>query len=118
MSLQRSRIATLETASDSLERQLARGAARITPEVVDRSGAKLRDALLDGEPPLRKAYVRMLVQQVVLTTEEIGIIGSKQALEHALTESDNSKAPAVPSYDREWCPGEDSNLHALASAST
>ena len=118
MALQRSRVAALDTTIDSLERQLARGATRITPEVVDRFGDTLKQALLEGEPPFRKAYVRMLVQQVALTNDEIRITGSKLALEHALARSSTGKAPVVPSFDREWCPGEDSNLHALASAST
>lgn len=96
MSLQRSRITALDTTIDSLERQLARGAARITPEVVDRFGETLKQALLEGEPPFRKAYVRMLVQQVALTNDEIRITGSKLALEHALA--------GPPRARRPWCP--------------
>ena len=118
MSLHRSRITALDTTIDSLERQLARGAARITPEAVDRFGETLKQALVEGESAFRKAYVRMLVQQVALTNDEISITGSKLALEHALARSSRGKAPVVPSFDREWCPEEDSNLHALASAST
>ena len=109
MSLQRSRITALDTTIDSLERQLARGAARITPEVVDRFGETLKQALVEGESPFRKAYVRMLVQQVALTNDEIRITGSKLALEHALARSSRGKAPVVPSFDREWCRLGDSN---------
>jgi site-specific DNA recombinase len=56
----------------------------------------------------------MLVQKVVLTNEQIAIVAQNRAL----ARWGSGRSTAVPNVDRKWCPGEDSNLHALASAST
>ena len=118
MADQRARQAALTSTIESLQRQLQRGPKRLTPEAVDRFGAALKEKLSGNDPVLRKAYVRLLVSWVGLSNDEITISGSQLAMEHALVKGDRAATGVVPSFDRGWCPGEDSNLHALASAST
>jgi hypothetical protein len=61
---------------------------------------------LDG---FRTAYVRLFVDEVVVSPDEIRITGSKTALERALVCSDDEPGGAVPIFDREWCRLRDSN---------
>ena len=109
--------ARLDATIAGLERQMIRGAKRITPEIVEKFGGIVAAKLRDPDPKLRKAYVRLLVERVEVNTSEIRIMGSTSALEHAVLDH-KVAAGRVPSFDREWCPEEDSNLHAVASAST
>ena len=67
---------------------------------------------------MRRAYARLLISSVMVNDNEIVIAGSKAALENAAQKGDHADCAGVPSFDRKWCPEEDSNLHALASAST
>lgn len=106
----RARVARLNTSIESLERQLQRGARRITPEIVQRFGETLRDKLTADDPALRKAYVKMIVGEVGLANDQITIAVSKTALEHALVQGDRAPPGLVPSFDREWCRLQDSNL--------
>ena len=99
----RARIASLNATIDSLERQLQRGARRITPDVIARFGELLRERLTAEDPVLRKAYVNMIIGQVALANDQITISGAKTALEHALVRGDRALSALVPSFDREWC---------------
>ena len=107
----------LMTAIAGLERQTARGSRRITPDLVGRFGELLVDKLRSNDPALRKSYVRLLVDRVEVSTRGICISGSKAALEHAIL-STNALSTRVPSFDREWCPGMDSNHHIVTNTST
>ena len=114
----RASIAQLQASERSLSGQLAAGERRIDEATVERFGDMVRDRLVNGEQALRKGYVRLFVSDVALSNSEILIAGTRTALEAALVHGDRTGTPMVPSFDREWCPEEDSNLHALASAST
>ena len=100
----RTRVAALNDTIESLERQLEKGKRRITPEIIDRFGAMLREKLEAENPVLRKAYVRLIIGKVGLGNHQITICGSKLALEHALVRGDRHPGGVVPSFDREWCP--------------
>ena len=78
----------------------------------------IRDRIATGDPALRRNYVQLFVSGVTVSTAEITIAGTKAALQAAISHDERAGAPAVPSFDREWCPEEDSNLHDLAIAST
>ncbi len=101
--------AELDAMINSLERQTARGAKRITPEVVATIGAIIAQRMRDSDPQLCKSYVRLLINRVQITTSEIRIIGSNAALEQAVLNPKATDA-RVPGFDREWCRLEDSNL--------
>jgi site-specific DNA recombinase len=110
LSEHRTRIASLNATIESLERQLQRGKRKITPETINKFGKMLSDKLNDADPSLRKAYVKMIVSQVSLSNDMIVISGSKLAMEHALVHEDKYPRTSVPTFDREWCRLQDSNL--------
>lgn len=83
-----------------------------------RFGELLSTRLRDDDSTLRTAYLRMLVSAVTVSRDEIVISGPKAALENGVTNGIPRLEGTVPIFDRKWCPEEDSNLHALASAST
>ena len=108
----------LQVQIKALERQVETEDRRVTPEVVEKFGELLVEKLLNGTSEFRQAYVRLLISKVVLSPGEISIFGSLKALERAVTSPPDRPNNLVPRFVREWCPEEDSNLHALASAST
>ena len=118
MAHNKARKSVLEADVRGLEAQLAKSKVRITKEMIEKFGERMRSALRDGNHQFRSAYVRLFVDQVTVTPDEIVITGSKAALERTLVKVGNPAREPVPIFDRECCPGEDSNLHALASAST
>ena len=50
----------------------------------------LHDKLTADDPALRKAYFKMIVGQVALDNDQITIMESKAALEHALLQRDQA----------------------------
>jgi site-specific DNA recombinase len=113
----RTSIGALAETERSLSAQLGSAANVIDNAAVERFGQMLRTQIRGANSDLRRAYVRMMVGHVSVNDNEIVIAGSKAALEAAAT-SGSTATKAVPSFDREWCPEEDSNLHDLAIAST
>ena len=111
----RSRIASLTADIEVLERQLTSSQRTITPQVVGRFGSLLRDGLRGDIPALRQAYVRLLIDQVVVEDELVRIRGSRKALERAVVATAASTRKGVPSFAREWRTQEDSNLWPLPS---
>lgn len=68
--------------------------------------ARLRE---EGNPSLRRAYLRTMLKDIVVTEEEIRISGPKAVLAQALS-SDRPLAPSmVPTFMEGWRAGEDSN---------
>jgi site-specific DNA recombinase len=118
MAYHRARIVTFDAEITSLKQQLGHAKRRITPALNERFGVELSKRLREVSPDFRRGYVALLVDRVSVSNEVIQIAGSKRALEHALATNEKGTAAAVPIFDRKWCPEEDSNLHALASAST
>jgi len=76
----RGRIASLTTDIEGLERQLKSSQRSITPEIVGRFGSQLRDGLRGENPALRQAYVRLLIDQVVVEDDQIHIRGNSQSV--------------------------------------
>ncbi len=69
----------------------------------------------DGNPSLRRAYMRTMLKDVIVTNEEIRISGPKAVLAHALS-NDTPLAPSmVPTFVDGWRTGEDSNSRPLDS---
>ena len=106
----RSRVASLTADIEALERQLKSSQRTITPQVIGRFGSLLRDGLRGDNPALRQAYVRLLIDQVVVEDEEVRIRGSRKALERAVAATAASTRKGVPSFAREWRARQDSNL--------
>jgi site-specific DNA recombinase len=110
----RGRIASLTADIEGLERQLKSSQRAITPEIVGRFGNLLRDGLRGDNPALRQAYVRLLIDQVVVEDEQVLIRGSRKALERAVIATAASTRIGVPSFAREWRARQDSNLRPHA----
>jgi len=82
----------------------------LEPDQIDKVGKALRERLRDqNNPTLRRAYLRTLLKDVIVTNEEIRISGPKAALVHALSEDQPLAPSMVPSFDQKWCTRRDSN---------
>ena len=112
----RSEIDALNTTAKVLRQQLERGPTRITPAAVRRFGQIVREQLLKGDEKVRQNIARTFINKVRVDAK-VHIEGQTNALAHGAAAVARAKG-AVPSFDRKWCPEEDSNLHALASAAT
>ncbi len=118
LAAQRARRANLEQEVLLIEQQLSTADRRVTPEAVERLGEIIRNKLHSEDHAMRQGYARRFIAKVVVAPTGITITGPIKPLEIAANSGPEKLAPAVPSSAREWCPEEDSNLHALASAST
>lgn len=65
------------------------------PPTVEKFGKLIADRVRCDSPALRRAYVGLLVDKVVVTNDSITITGSKAALEAAITHGDRRGLPAV-----------------------
>ena len=118
MAENRTALAGVSSRIEVLEAQLAKGKRQIDEQTIDRFGEMLRGKIRGGDSSLRSAYLKMFVTEVRVSDEEIIISGPVPALENGVAVGLPVKEGAVPIFDREWCPEEDSNLHDLAIAST
>jgi site-specific DNA recombinase len=101
-----------DEASDAVRQFIDRpvgGPAVITPARIQRLAAVLRDCLRSGDMALRKAYLRMFLDQVVVGAEEIRLRGPTAALATAANSGELSLADMVPSFVRKWRPVGESN---------
>ena len=110
----RGRVASLTADIEALERQLKPSQRAMTPETIGRFGNLLRDGLRGDNPELRQAYVRLLIDKVVVEEEQVHIRGSRKALERAVVAAAAGARKGVPSFAREWRARQDSNLRPHA----
>ena len=89
---------------------MSTGEPQITPAKIDRLSLLLRDKLYHGEPALRQAYARLVMNEVTVSDEEICVSGSKAVLARSIAAEQNPSAPSVLSFVREWRARQDSNL--------
>lgn len=73
-------------------------------------GKLILEQLRGGDPVLRKAYVRLVIDTVRVDNHAIDIQRSKAALESAVVWDGNAAISMVPGFDRKWCRLQDSNL--------
>ncbi|MEK9211846.1 hypothetical protein [Sphingomonas sp. 2378] len=106
----RQNVAQLDASARSLTLQLERGPQCISEETIAKFGKLISEQLRDGNPALRKAYVRLLIDAVRVNNETIHIQGSKAALESAVVRGADAAVSMVPGFDRKWCRLQDSNL--------
>jgi len=98
-----------------LQKQMSSATPAITPEKIDRVARLLHEKLHGGDPDLRQAYARLLMDEVRVTKDEIRISGSKSVLARAASEGPDIPAPAVLSFVQEWRTRRDSNPWPLPS---
>lgn len=88
--LLKDRIATLEAdrdrALDALTRARAaiRTKAKVAPEAAERFGAVMRSRLLEGDTPVRKAWIGTFVDRIEINLASVRILGTKDVLEQAV----------------------------------
>ena len=92
--------------------------AKITEQMIARFGERMNGMLRNRDNVFRTAYVRLFVDEVVVSPEKSALLAPRPHLNGRWSAPMTEPGGPVPIFDREWCPGEDSNLHALASAST
>lgn len=63
-----------------------------------------------GEPELRQAYARLLLDEVVVNDGRIVICGSKSVLARTASAASDDSAEGVLSFVRKWRARQDSNL--------
>ena len=72
-------------------------------------GMLMTERIRDGDVPFRKAYIRSVVEKVVVNAEAITIHGCPAALRTAMAASLRDGG-GVPSSVQEWRTRQDSNL--------
>lgn len=98
-----------------LQKRMSAGERQITPEKVTRVAALLRDKPHDGPPQLRQAYVRLFLEEVSVSDQEMRISGSKDILAKSVSNGLDSSTPMVLSFLREWRARHNSNVRPLPS---
>ena len=69
----------------------------------------MRNNILTGDTPFRRAYIRSVIDQVEVDDTEIRIVGRRSVLERLVV--GGGAAPAgVPSFGPKWLPEQDLNL--------
>jgi hypothetical protein len=79
------------------------------------SAGLLKDKLENGPPEIRQAYAKLIMTEVSVTKEEIGIIGSKAMLAKGATVGLEKTPPPVLTFVRGWRTRRDSNARPLPS---
>ena len=69
----------------------------------------LRKKMRSDESSLRSSYLKMFVSNVSVSDHEIVISGPMSSLENCVSVGLPVKVGAVPSFDRVWCPVQESN---------
>ena len=88
--------------------------ARITEERIAAFVGTMREKVLSGDTPFRRAWLRAVIDGVEVDDREIRIHGRRTVLERLVMAG--GAAPAgVPSFVRKWRTRQDSNLRPLPS---
>ncbi|MDF1608272.1 recombinase family protein [Hoeflea sp. YIM 152468] len=109
------RITSLKLDRDRLMTSLERirthavPATDIPPAVIEEFGRMMRENISTGEIPFRKAYLKSVVDQVIVDDKQIRIIGSKRTIESAVF-GGKKFSHGVRSFERKWRARKDSNL--------
>jgi site-specific DNA recombinase len=96
--------------ADLLNRQINNTNKAITPEKLEAFSSLMHEKLFEGSPAFRRAYLHLFVDRIELDEREIRIRGSKRALAKGISTPAKLGTPEVPSFVREWCARQDSNL--------
>lgn len=87
----------------------APGATALTPEKLSRLSTEMTRMLHDGPAELRKAYLRLFIDKVVVSRDEIRLSGPTAALAQAAIAQPGENPSEVLTFVREWRPRRDSN---------
>ena len=84
-----------------LQHRMSTGEPQITPEKIEQVTLLLRHKLDNGPPELRQAYARLVMDEVIVSDEEIRISGSNAVLARCAAANDFPAAPAVLTFVRQ-----------------
>jgi hypothetical protein len=102
----RAEIDSLNDTAKVLRQQLDRGPAKITPAAVRRFGEIIRHNLVHGDGDVRQRIARAFISRIRIGSK-IEIEGNTAALEQGVAAVARSNG-GLPTFDRKWCPEEDS----------
>ena len=112
----KTRLAQLKAQATELDADIAAQQAGLlsgTPTITSHRLKTLADEMQErfrsGPPELRQAYMRLLLNQVVVDREEITLSGSNAILERLAANGASASASEVISFALAWRPGRDSN---------
>jgi site-specific DNA recombinase len=83
--------------------------SKIDPELLERFGRAMRENIINGGIPFRKAYIQAVVDPVEVDDHAIRIFGDKATLEQVVA-GQASTAAGVRSSVPKWRPRHDSNV--------
>ncbi len=91
------------------ERKVSLPPQALSNAQIDRFGTALKQMLTDGPIAFRKAYLGLIVDEIIVSREQVTITGSKAALAAAAIHGQSASQEEVRTFEREWRTGEDSN---------
>ena len=103
----RDRIASLKLDRERIQASLDRArthvvpAAEIPPAVIEEFGRMMRENIATGDTPFRKAYLKSVVDEVVVDDHQIRIVGNTYTVQRAIAGRKNFSA-GVRSFERKW----------------
>ena len=110
------RLKTLKAKRASLQSQIGTASAtepahkqRLTEAKLNKLSVAIRGALRDQPPEMRKAYLKLFVDNVIISKEEIRISGPKGVLAKAAMNDLPNTPGEVITFVRDWRPRRDSN---------
>ncbi len=81
----------------------------LDPERIVAFSNYMKDRVRNGEIPFRKAYIRSIVDRIVVSDTQATLSGLRGGL-RTLVATHNEGAQTVPTGIQEWCTRQDSNL--------
>ncbi len=95
---------------DLLTKSASLGTVLITDEKLIRFADLMRNALQNGDIAFRRTYIRLFVDEIILSDSNISLSGPDAALAQSVAKGALPPSAAlVPSFVREWRPVGDSN---------
>ena len=110
------RLKALKTKQASLQSQISTASAtepaqkhRLTEAKLNKLSGAIRSALRDQAPEMRKAYLKLFVDNVIISKQEIRVSGPKGILAKAAINDLPNTPGEVITFVRKWRPVGDSN---------
>ncbi|MEF2554585.1 hypothetical protein VQ042_25415 [Aurantimonas sp. A2-1-M11] len=84
-------------------------ALELDPERIVAFSNYMKDRVRSGEIPFRRAYIRSIIDRIVVSDKQATLTGRREKLRTLLATHDEG-GQAVPTGIQEWCTRQDSNL--------
>ena len=102
--------AELDRDIERLQASVQTGQATITPDKLKALSLAMQKRLAEGPPELRQAYMRLILDSVIIDHNDVRLEGPPVVLEKLSQTGASKSLPEVLSFAQEWRPREDSNL--------